>query len=69
MARKHELQIEITADGQVQVKTVGAKGKQCLEYVRIFNTMGEVKDQQLTGEYYEPDSDVGIVEDIRNSIT
>ena len=62
MANKHELEIEISAKGLVEVRVKGAKGKQCLDYVQIFNTIGKVSDQQLTSEYYEPDPSVTITD-------
>jgi hypothetical protein len=65
MAAKHELEIEIDAQGKIQVHVKGAKGKQCLEYIKIFNTIGKTSDQQTTSEYYEPEPRVGIIEDIR----
>ncbi|MBI3923386.1 MAG: DUF2997 domain-containing protein [Armatimonadetes bacterium] len=49
-----ELDIEIDAEGNVRVHVKGRKGKACLDYVQIFQQiLGEVKDQQLTSEYYE----------------
>ena len=62
MAAKHELEIEISAGGKIDVRVKGAKGKRCLEYVQLFNTVGKVANQQLTGEYYEPDPGVFIVD-------
>lgn len=62
MARRHELEIEIGPDGRVQVHVKGAKGADCLQYVQLFQTMGQVTDQSLTSEYYEPGS-VTIVTD------
>lgn len=60
MATKHEMEIEITADGKVEVHVKGAKGKRCMDYVQIFNTVGKVSDQQVTSEFYEPDIDISI---------
>lgn len=65
MASKHELEIEIDATGQVQVRVKGAKGKQCLQYVELFNRIGEVSDQKTTSEFYEPDPNVGITDSTR----
>lgn len=49
-----ELEIEIDPTGNVKVHVRGRKGKACLDYVQIFQQiLGEVKDQQLTSEYYE----------------
>lgn len=62
MAAKHELEIVIDATGEVHVHVKGAKGKKCLEYVELFNQVGVVKDQKLTGEFYEPESNVGITD-------
>jgi len=31
----HDLEIEIGKDGRVRVRTAGAKGKSCLEYIRF----------------------------------
>lgn len=58
MAAKHELEIEINAMGEVNVKVKGAKGKQCLQYVELFQTIGEIKDTQVTSEMYEPEPGV-----------
>lgn len=65
MAAKHELEIEIGPTGDVQVHVKGAKGKQCLNYVELFSQMGQVKDQQLTGEFYEPEGKVGIIDQMK----
>jgi len=55
----HDLEIEIGKDGKVKVRTSGAKGKSCLEYVRFLEALiGKVRSQELTAEYYEPDSEV-----------
>ena len=57
----HELEIEIGKDGKVRVKTAGAKGKSCLEYIRLVQQIvGKTMNQELTAEYYEPDSQVQI---------
>ena len=54
--KKHDIEIEIRADGQVQVHVKGLKGKSCMNYVEFFKrVVGEVKSKQLTHEYYEPD--------------
>lgn len=65
MASKHELEIKIDANGKVEVLVKGAKGKQCLQYVELFNSIGNVSDQQMTGEFYEPEPRVSIIEQVR----
>ena len=53
---QHEVEIEITASGEVKVHVKGAKGKACMEYAQwLTEVIGQVKDQQLTSEYYEPE--------------
>jgi hypothetical protein len=54
MAKKTELEIEIDDKGDVKVHVKGIKGKGCLEYLEIFQTvLGEVVKKDLTPEYYE----------------
>jgi len=54
---QHEVEIRIGKDGQVKVHVKGAKGKACLEYARwLTQVIGEVKERQLTNEYYEPET-------------
>ena len=53
---QHEVDIEITKQGEVKVHIKGVKGKACLEYAQwLTELVGKVKDQQLTSEYYEPE--------------
>jgi len=54
---QHEVEIEITKDGQVRVHVKGAKGKACMAYAKwLTQIVGKVKEQQLTSEYYEPET-------------
>lgn len=69
MSTRHELEIEIAADGTVKVHVKGAKGQQCLQYVQIFAELGRVSSKDLTSEYYEKPPDVQITEDARTSIS
>jgi hypothetical protein len=62
MSNKHELEIEISPKGDVQVHVKGAKGKQCLKYVELFNSLGPVAKKETTSEYYEPDPVVGLTD-------
>ncbi|HVR82900.1 MAG TPA: DUF2997 domain-containing protein [Planctomycetota bacterium] len=57
----HDLRIEIGKDGRVRIQTSGAKGKSCLAYVKLVERIvGKAMSQELTAEYYEPDSHVQI---------
>ena len=54
---QHEVEITISRTGEVKVHVKGAKGKACLEYAKwLTKVIGKVKDQQLTSEYYEPET-------------
>ncbi len=54
---QHEVEITISRTGEVKVHVKGAKGKACLEYSKwLAKVIGKVKDQQLTSEYYEPET-------------
>ena len=53
---QHEVEIEISRNGEVKVHIKGVKGKGCLEYAQwLAEIVGKVKDQQNTSEYYEPE--------------
>jgi hypothetical protein len=57
----HDLEIEIDKHGRVRVKTSGVKGKSCLEYIKLVQQIvGSPQSQELTAEFYEPDSKVQI---------
>lgn len=49
-----ELQIEISPDGKVTVRTKGIKGPVCMEYADLFaRLLGREEHREKTGEYYE----------------
>ena len=51
---KHELEIEILADGTVRVETFGVKGPQCMRYAELVaEIVGPVKEKTLKAEFYE----------------
>ncbi|AQQ71712.1 hypothetical protein SMSP2_02089 [Limihaloglobus sulfuriphilus] len=53
---QHDIEITISKTGEVRVHIKGAKGKACMDYAKwLSNVIGNVKDQKLTSEYYEPD--------------
>jgi len=58
---QREFEITIAPDGSVEVHVKGYKGKGCLEAIKIFEqAVGEMKSQQKTSEFYEPDEHVQI---------
>jgi hypothetical protein len=55
MARE-EIEIEIGPSGKVTARTVGFKGKKCLDVARLLTELvGREESRTLTGEYYETD--------------
>ena len=61
MARKEELFITISPEGEVKVEIKGMKGPKCLDVVKLFEQkIGLITQRQLTPEYYEPTPPVRI---------
>jgi hypothetical protein len=51
---QEELEIEIDAQGRVQVRTIGIKGARCLDYAEAFaRLLGREESRQMTSEFYE----------------
>jgi hypothetical protein len=49
-----ELEIEIAADGQVTIRTIGIKGPRCVDVAEaVARLIGREESRQLTEEYYE----------------
>ena len=66
MAGPEELDIEISASGEVKVHVKGRPGKACLDYVDVFRkVLGEIKDQKLTPEYYEAETRVDVQQHVK----
>jgi hypothetical protein len=54
-----EFEITIGKTGEVELHVKGIKGRGCLEAVKIFESIvGELKSQQQTSEFYEPEEQV-----------
>jgi hypothetical protein len=53
---QREFDILISPKGEVELQVKGYKGKTCLEAMRLFEQIvGELKSQNVTSEFYEPD--------------
>ena len=64
---QHEVEITISKEGEVKVHVKGVKGKGCREYAKwLTNVVGRLKSEQLTSEYYEPDTKARI--DLRQEL-
>jgi hypothetical protein len=56
---QREFDITIGPDGSVELHVKGFKGSSCLEVVKLFEEIvGELKSQQQTSEFYEPEEQV-----------
>jgi hypothetical protein len=56
---QREFNLTIAADGSVEVHVKGYKGKSCSEAVKLFEQIvGELKSEQKTSEFYEPEEQV-----------
>jgi hypothetical protein len=56
---QREFEITIGKDGSVELHVKGYKGRACLNAVKMFEQIvGEMKSQQETSEFYEPDEHV-----------
>jgi len=56
---QREFDITIGADGNVELHVKGYKGKSCMEAVKLFEQLvGELKSEQKTCEFYEPEEQV-----------
>ena len=53
---QREFEITIAPHGEVQLHVKGYKGKTCFEAVKLFEQIvGEIKSQEKTSEFYEPE--------------
>lgn len=56
---QREFDITIEADGSVEVHVTGYKGRSCSEAVKLFEKIvGEIRAEQKTSEFYEPEEQV-----------
>jgi len=56
---KEELEIEITAEGKVTIKTIGIKGSRCIDVTEMLaRIVGREEHRELTAEYYETEGHV-----------
>lgn len=59
MAKK-QLKIKLLPNGQIQMETVGIKGKKCLDYIDMMKMLADMKieKQEFTNEYYEQEEQI-----------
>ena len=52
---KKQLKIKLLPNGEIQMETVGIKGKKCEEYIAFFEQISNAKIKEIehTKEYFE----------------
>lgn len=52
---KKQLKIKLLPNGEIQMETVGIKGKKCLEYIPFMEKIADIKiiKKEFTEEYYQ----------------
>ena len=55
-----KMKIKLLPNGEIQMETIGVKGKKCLDYIEVLKKLVDVKitDTQLTQEYYEMETEI-----------
>ena len=55
-----KMKIKLLPNGEIQMETIGVKGKKCLDYVEVLKKLVDVKilDTHLTQEYYETETEI-----------
>lgn len=61
-----KMKIRLLPNGEIQMETIGVKGKKCLDYIEVLKKLVDVKvtDTQLSQEYYETETDVSSTENV-----
>ena len=55
-----EIEISISPEGKVTVRTIGIKGPKCVEAAEaVAKIIGQIESRELTSEYYEAEAHVG----------
>lgn len=59
-----KMKIRLLPNGEIQMETIGVKGKKCLDYVKIFQKLvnARVTDTKLTNEYYEAENEISVTD-------
>lgn len=54
MAKKDELEISITSEGDVSINVIGTKGKKCLDLTKdLEEILGIVTERETKPQFYE----------------
>ena len=55
-----KIQIKLSPNGEIEMKTLGIKGKKCLDYIEILKKLVNVNvtNTELSQEYYETENEI-----------
>lgn len=55
-----KLKIKLLPNGEIQMETVGVKGKKCLDYIEVFKKLVDAKitATEFSQEYYETENEI-----------
>ena len=55
-----KLQIKLLPNGEIQMETLGIKGKKCMDYIEVLKKLVNVNvlDTQMSEEYYETETEI-----------
>ncbi len=55
-----QLKIKLLPNGEIQMETVGIKGKECLEYTKLMQKLinAKITKTELTDEYYQAETEI-----------
>ena len=55
-----KLKIRLLPNGEIQMETIGVKGKECLNYIKLLQKLANVKiaNTELKNEYYETETEI-----------
>ena len=59
-----KLKIRLLPNGEIQMETIGVKGKECLDYVKLLQKLvnAKITKTELTDEYYQTEAEVTNIE-------
>lgn len=60
MAERHDLNIIINKNGEIEIKVEGIKGSKCIQLTEeLEKQLGDLISQEKTSDYYKDDTQTG----------
>ena len=63
---KQQVEVQLFPDGNIRVETHNIKGKQCLKYIELFESLlqAQVTDSAFTEEYYQTETESAVTDEM-----